>query len=172
MCRNNKKGIWLATTLAVVAGFMFALAMSVPVAQAEEPGELATVRIGVLADSQGDYFRHLRDKIGNKPNCEVLQVQESKSYHNLDVEMARVLGQKYEIDMLIGVTTSYKAATSRGHTKLIDITGQRLVELKPVRIGYTLQSPGWEKKMVKKHIGAIEKMIEEISQEKGKSKSQ
>jgi hypothetical protein len=151
--------------------FGFALLLGFAHANSAEVSEGITVRIGVLADTQGKYFRHLRDKIGKNTNCEVLQVQESKSYHNLDIEMGRILGQKYQIDMLIGVTTSYKAATSRGHTKLIDISGQRLVELKPVRIGYTLQSPGWEKKMVKKHIGAIEKMIEEISsQEKGKSK--
>ncbi len=175
MCRNNTTGIWLAMILAVVAGLMFSLAMSVPVAQAEEPVELAMVRIGLLSSSKDqywrDYFSHLKDEIEKKPNREVLEVPEVKSYYDLDIEMARTLGQEYQIDMLIVGDARYQSGQGwRAYAKLVDISGQRLVERKPVRIGLWPFPPRWEKKVVKKQIDAIEKMIAEISQEKGKSK--
>jgi hypothetical protein len=177
MCRNNKKGIWFATTLAVVAVFMFALAVSVPVAQAEEPVELATVRIGLLGSSNDqywrDYFSHLKDEIRKKPNREVREVPEVKSYYSVETEMAKILGQKYQIDMLIVADARYQGGHGwRSYTKLVDISGQRLVELKPVRIGDGGWPfpPRWEKKLVKRQIGAIEKIIDEISGEKRKSK--
>jgi hypothetical protein len=54
-----------------------------------------------------------------------------------------------------------------GHTKLVDHSAQKLIELKPVRLGgLGSLDVAWEKKLISEQIGTIEKMIDEISQEK------
>ncbi len=159
----------------------FALLLGVTNANSGEISEGMAIRIGVLSTgaSRGtgqdqyhdSYHRHLRNEIGRKPNREVLRVPESKGYPDLDIEKARTLGQAYEVDMVIGVAIVYERGRGwRGYTKLVDISARRLVELKPVNLGSPYIRPGSEKKLVKKQMGAIEKMIEQISQEKRKSK--
>ncbi len=137
------------------------------------------VRIGVLSTgaSRGtgqdqyhdNYHRHLGNEVGKKPNREVLRIPESKSHSDLDIEKAEFLGQEYQIDMLIEVAIVYERGRGwRGYTKLVDISAQRLVELKPVSLGSPYIRPGSEKKLVKKQIRPIEKMIDEIAQQKSR----
>ncbi|NIN00183.1 MAG: hypothetical protein GTO24_19530 [candidate division Zixibacteria bacterium] len=67
-------------------------------------------------------------------------------------------------------------AGTKAFTKIF--SGKSFIRLDPIIVGGVSSDPitafeaGWEKKLVKRQIGAIEKMIEEISQEKKKSKSQ
>lgn len=147
------------------------------VAAIPRPEAVEKVRIGLVINiakgsisaDEKKYVHLLMDEIRKQPNREVVTVAESISYHNLDVDMARILGQRYRIDMLIGANSIYRYGEGfQGVTKLIDISGQRLIELEPVDIGagYAAFRPGWEKKLVSQQIGPIEKMADEISQEK------
>jgi len=135
------------------------------------------VRIGVLTNIAGGsvrtdeekYVHLLTDEIRKKPDREVVTIKEAISYHNLDINTARNLGQAYRVDMVIGIESIYRTSIGiQGATKLVDISGQRLVELEAVSIGsgYASFRPGWEKKLVSQQIGPIEKMIDEISREK------
>ena len=135
------------------------------------------VRIGLLINIAGGsirldeekYVHLLTDEIRKKPNRELVTVKEAISYHNLDINTARNLGQAYRVDMVIGAESIYRTSIGiQGATKLVDISGQRLVELEPVSIGagYATSRPGWEKRLVSKQIGPIERMIDEISREK------
>jgi hypothetical protein len=147
------------------------------VQSAPESETLEKVRIGLLANLAGGsvrtdeekYVDLLTDEIGTKSRCQVVPLKDPISYYNLDIPMARILSQRYRIQMVIGVENAWQHGRgNHAMTKLIDISAQRLVELEAVDIGhgYAGFRPGWQKRLVSKQIGPIERMIHEISQGK------
>ncbi|NIQ39738.1 MAG: hypothetical protein GTN81_14290 [Proteobacteria bacterium] len=135
------------------------------------------VRIGLVTSLTGgsirmdkqNYVGLLTDEIGQKPGREVIPLPDTIHYRDLDLDTAKILSQRYKIDMLIGVASTWRPGLRfEGITRLIDISGQKLIELEPIDIGagYAEFRPGWEKKLVSKQIGQIERMAEEISRAK------
>ncbi len=144
-----------------------------------EPQTLEKVRIGLLTSFFGTlldpraasferYIDHLTNELGKSPGLEVIPLKERMSYQNLDMDAARTLEQTHRIDMLIGVMNYLVSGRGyEGHTKLVDLSAQRLIELDPVELGgYGTLHAAWEKELVSQQIGPIEKMIAEISRAK------
>jgi hypothetical protein len=141
------------------------------------PEAFENVRIGLVTSLSGgsirmdkqNYVGLLTGEIGQKPGREVIPLPDTIHYRDLDLDTAKILSQRYKIDMLIGVASTWQHGLGfEGITRLIDISGQKLIELEPIDIGagYAKYRPGWEKKLVSEQIGQIEKMAEEISRAK------
>ena len=142
------------------------LAVTIP-----QPKEHGRLRIGVLTKLEKGYFAHLKEVLGKREDCQLLELRGPIDYEKVELKTARSLKQKFEIDMLICVKKVWTNVATTAHTKIIDISGQRLVQLKSVDIGvYDQRAYGWEKKLVKQQIGSIEEMIDRIYREKRKSK--
>lgn len=133
-----------------------------------QPEELEKVRIGVLTDlltnRERDYFTHLKELLGKREDCQVLKLSDPINYDTVDADAAESLKQKYQIDMIICVKffDQYALGGLMVYTKLVDISGQRLVKLKRINLGRRGFAYGWEKKSLMKQIKPIEKMIDEI----------
>jgi hypothetical protein len=133
-----------------------------------QPTEVNRVRVGVLTTLRGTYLRQLMSDLRGKPDRELMLLTDSIGCDSLDVDNVRGLGQKYQIDMLICIRHLWSKTAMRVVTKLFDISGQSLVKKTALAGLYKTgwRAPEWEKKLVNKQIGPIEKMIEDISRKK------
>ncbi len=121
------------------------------------------VRIGLLTNLGEKFYSKLRDEVEKRPNWELIKIPESIHCSNVNLETGELLNRKYKVDILICTTYIYHYHL----TKLIDISGQRLLQLDPIRLDRSHGIlAGWEKKLVSEQIGPIEKMADEISQQK------
>ncbi len=146
-------------------------------AKTPRPEEAEEVRIGVVTKLERKYFAHLKEVLGKRGDCELMEIIDPISYDKLNVDTARTLKQRYQIDMIVCVRqiAGYGGIGTRAFTKII--SGERVMTLPPITIGFGTAASdpsrlhiGWEKKLVSEQIGPMEKMIEEIYREKRKSK--
>jgi len=144
--------------------------VAVTTPQPKEPGK---VRIGVLTDLTArfdrKYFAHLKEVLGKREDCQLLKLSDPIRYDMLDVNEIRNLGRKYQIDMIISLRSTAWSTGDRFYTKLIDVSDQKVVKLDRMFLR-SEHERRWEKMLVRKQIGPIEKMIDQISREKMKSK--